>query len=184
MQATDQRVVLFEEIFYDTRDRLFGFAKKLLQDESKVQDCMQQCYMKLWEVMDRIDTRKELLPLLYTYARNNCIDQLRRNSRYVWLDDLGVLSEKLNVENEVEADIRLKDADRQIAGLFHHMSPRRRQVFTLIKLNGLSYREVSEHLNISISTVEKHMHEASKSLTPETLIKVLVFICILQQTKG
>ena len=180
MQATDQKVADFEEIFYATKDRLFGFTRKLLRDDSKVQDCMQHCYMKLWEGMDRIDTQKELLPLLYTYARNNCIDQLRKNARYLWLDDIGVLSEKLNVENEIEARIRSRDNDRQIEELFSHLSPRRRQVYTLIKIHGLNYREVSEHLNISISTVEKHMHEASKSLSGEVLVKLMVCLFITQ----
>src|ERR1700744_2433797 len=174
MQASDQKVALFEEVFRATTDRLYGFVKKILKDDAKVQDCMQQCYMKLWEAMDRLDTQKDLLPLLYTYARNTCIDQLRKNSRYLWVEDIGVLSEKLNVENEIEARIREKETDRQIEQIFRQMSPRRRQVYTLIKMDGLSYKEVSEYLNISISTVEKHMHEAAKSLPSEVIIKLMI----------
>jgi RNA polymerase sigma factor (sigma-70 family) len=179
MQATD-RAALFEKIFYSTKDRVFGFTKKILQDDSKVQDCMQQCYMKLWESMDRIDTEKEMLPLLYTYARNSCIDHLRKNARYVWMEDIGVLTEKMNVENDIEGRLRSRDADTKITELFNQMSSRRRQVFTLVKVNGFSYREVSEQLNISISTVEKHMHAASKSLSRETIVKLIVFLFVTQ----
>ncbi len=179
MQATD-KAALFEKIFYATKDRVFGFTKKILQDDSKVQDCMQQCYMKLWESLDRIDTEKEMLPLLYTYARNSCIDHLRKNARYVWMEDMGVLTEKMNVENDIEARLRREDTDTEISGLFRQMSSRRRQVFTLVKLNGFSYQEVSEQLNISISTVEKHMHAANKSLSQETTIKLLVCLFITQ----
>lgn len=180
MQGTDNRVALFEEIFYATKDRVFGFAKKLLQDDFKVQDCMQQCYMKLWEVIDRIDTKQDVLPLLYTYTRNISIDYLRRNARYVWMEDLGMLTEKVNVENNIDARIRVREMDHEMSELFRQMPPRRRQIFTLIKLQGFSYREVSEHLNISISTVEKHMHEAHKSLSAEGLVKLLLWLCIIR----
>jgi RNA polymerase sigma factor (sigma-70 family) len=180
MESLDDKVSLFEEIFLETRDQVFGFTKKMMKDDSKVQDCMQQCYMKLWESMDRIDTKKEMLPLLYTYSRNICIDHFRKNARYVWMEDLDVLVEKMNVENEVEGRIRLDEADRKVAELFRQMSPRRREVYSLIKFDGFSYSEVSEQLQISVSTVEKHMHEARKSLSPENLVKLLLWLCIVR----
>jgi RNA polymerase sigma-70 factor (ECF subfamily) len=45
------------------------------------------------------------------------------------------------------------------------MPPHRRHVFILIKINGFSYKEAAAHLNIAVSTVEKHMHEAHKFLS-------------------
>jgi DNA-directed RNA polymerase specialized sigma24 family protein len=35
----------------------------------------------------------------------------------------------------------------------------------LVKINGFSYKEAAAHLNIALSTVEKHMHEAHKFLS-------------------
>ena len=179
MYSPDNRVALFEEIFYATKDRVFGFTKKMLHDDFKVQDCMQQCYMKLWEVIDRIDTKQEMLPLLYTYSRNICIDYMRKNARYVWMEDVGTLPDMMNVENDHDVRIRMEDADREIEPLFRQMPPRRRQIFRLIKLDGFTYREVSEQLNISVSTVEKHMHEAYKSLSQEAVVKLLLWLWIM-----
>jgi len=170
----------FGKIFHATKDKVYSFAKKILQDDTKVQDCMQQCYMKLWESMDRIDTGKEMLPLLYTYARNSCIDNLRKNARYLWMEDMSTVTDKINVENDIEARLRKEDVDAELTGLFKNMPSRRRQVFTLIKLDGFSYKEVSEQLNISISTVEKHMHAASKSLPGDTAISLLIFLFFTQ----
>jgi RNA polymerase sigma factor (sigma-70 family) len=164
MQPNDTRVVIFEKIFYETRDRIYGFLKKIMHDNAKVEDCMQQCYLKLWETLDTIDTEKDVLPLLYTYSRNICIDMLRRNTRYVWLDDLSSFSETVTDERTPQAYMNQKEAITELEHMINRMPARRKQVFRLIRLSGFTYREAAQQLNISVSTVEKHMHEAHKSL--------------------
>jgi RNA polymerase sigma-70 factor (family 1) len=167
VKIMNRRVELFEDIFYATNNKLYGFIKRLLHDDSKVQDCMQQCYMKLWEVMDQVDMQQDILPLLYTYARNLTIDSLRRNARYLWVEDLAVFSEQLSDDDSTHHYLAQKDTSLQIEALLKPLPPRRREVFKLIKLNGYSYREVAEQMQISVSTVEKHMHEAYKLLYQE-----------------
>ena len=178
MQQSDQQIILFEKIFYETKDRLFGFMKSILTDESKVQDCMQQCYLQLWERIDRIDTDKDVLPLLFTYSRNIAIDTLRRNAKYVWVDDVGIYSEKIGFENNAERNMQHKESSLEVNEVLQVLPPKRRQVFKLIKLYGYSYKEVALHLNISVNTVEKHMQEAQKSLSIENLRKITV-MCLL-----
>ena len=178
MQQSDQQIILFEKIFYATKDRLFGFMKSILTDESKVQDCMQQCYLQLWERIDKIDTEKDVLPLLFTYSRNIAIDNLRKNAKYVWVDDVGIYSEQIELENIAERNIQHKESSFQVNEVLKVLPPKRRMVFKLIKLYGYSYKEVALHLNISVNTVEKHMQEAQKSLSLENLRKITV-ICLL-----
>ena len=163
MKTSSSREKLFKDIFFETRHQLYGFLLGILRDESKVQDCMQQCYMKLWEVLETIDTTKAVLPLLYTYSRNLAIDQLRKNARYVWVDNLSVLLEQMN-EPTVENDLLQKEHANTLHTLLQQMPPHRRKVFILVKINGFSYKEAAAHLNIALSTVEKHMHEAHKFL--------------------
>lgn len=165
----EYRAALFEKIFHETRDKLFGFLKKMLHDDARVQDCMQQCYLKLWESLDTIDTDKEVLPLLYTYSRNICIDHLRKNNRYVWMEDLSPFIERVSEEYNPQTYINQKETVVELEELLSEMPARRKQVFTLVKLSGFSYKETAQQLNISISTVEKHMHEAYKSLSIENL---------------
>ena len=178
MQQSDQQIVLFKKIFYATKDKLFGFIKSILTDESKVQDCMQQCYLQLWERIDRIDTDQDVLPLLFTYSRNIAIDTLRKNAKYVWVDDVSIYSKQIGFENNGESAIQHKENSFEINEFLQVLPPKRRQVFKLIKLYGYSYKEAALHLNISINTVEKHMQEAQKSLSMRNLKKITI-ICLL-----
>lgn len=177
MQRSDKQVRLFESIFNDTRDRLFGFLKKLLRDDARVQDCMQQCYLKLWEGMDEIDTEKNVLPLLYTYARNLGIDSLRKNARYIWVDDLTSFSDHLAYDDTAAGWLDHKETEAALQEVLRQLPPRRREVFTLVKVEGFSYREAADRLQISLSTVEKHMHAAHKFLLNNSYARL--FICWL-----
>lgn len=181
MQPSDPKIELFEKIFYDTKDKLFGFIKSILRDESHVQDCMQQCYLKLWEGIEKIDTKKDILPLLFTYSRNISIDNLRKNAKYVWVDDLSIYSEQIGFDNNIEVYLKNKDNSNEVNEILKVLPQKRREVFTLIKLKGLSYKEVALHLNISINTVEKHMEKATKLLNVEYLVKLTIIGII---TKG
>jgi RNA polymerase sigma-70 factor (ECF subfamily) len=168
----------FEEIFYATKDRLYWFSKKILKDDFLVQDCMQQCYMKFWENIEKLDTRYDVLPLLFTYARNICIDHLRRNARYVWMESLEPFAEQADQESNIESYIKAENTRFELQSMIGKLSPRRREVCTLIKLHGYSYKEVSEQLNISISTVEKHMHSASRSLSDDAVMKMIAGLVV------
>lgn len=180
MQQTDAKVILFEKIFFSTKDRVFGFIKKLLQDSTTAQDCMQQAYLRLWETLDTIDTTEDVLPLLYTYSRNISIDSLRKNTRYVWMEDLAPFSEQLTDEYSAQSYLRQKDAIADLEEILKEMPVRRKQVFKLIKLNGFTYREVAQQLDISVSTVEKHMNEAYKMFSREGVLKMMVVWMVMR----
>lgn len=168
---------LFKGIFYNTKDQLFRFIRGMVHDDHLVQDLMQQCYLKLWEVIDTIDTDKEVLPFLYTVSRNLVIDHLRKNSRYYFVEDYGLVSEQLHDKGNIENHLSAKAGVERLHSLLQQMPERRREVFTLIKIRGYSYHETARLLKISTSTVEKHMHQAYKMLSEQQI--VTLFICAL-----
>lgn len=172
----DEKVVRFESIFNETSDQLYGFIMGMVRSSSLVQDFMQQCYMKLWEKFDTTDLNREVLPLLYTYARNMVIDHLRKKVREESVADYQLFENDYNENNSVLDYISNKENEEKLHAVIGKMPARRKEVFTLIKLDGLSYQEVSSRLGISVSTVEKHMHEAYKFLAAWSST---LFVCCL-----
>lgn len=160
----DDKVVRFESIFNKTSDQLYGFIKGMIRNSNLVQDFMQQCYMKLWEKFDETDLEREVLPLLYTYARNMVIDHLRKKVREESIADYTIYENDYKEGASVLDAIISKENEENLHAVINRMPSRRKEVFTLIKLQGLTYQEVGSKLSISVSTVEKHMHEAYKFL--------------------
>ncbi|MCG8603799.1 hypothetical protein MJD09_02225, partial [bacterium] len=69
--------------FYDRyAQRLYGMALKILQDESKAQDVMQDLFLFILENSHRF-TQKRGSPAAWMMilCRNRCIDKLRRMER-------------------------------------------------------------------------------------------------------
>ena len=64
-----------------TKDRLYHFVWKLAQNETDTKDIIQTCYARLWQNIATVDDTREVLPLLFTYARNLVIDYLRKKAR-------------------------------------------------------------------------------------------------------
>jgi len=136
----------------------------MVQDKSLVNDYMQSSYMKLWEALDKLDTTTEVLPFLYTVSRNLVIDHLRRHTRMLYTEDMQPYTETLPAHNNTDTYMAEKENSRRMQELLQLLPERRRQVFALVKLEGMSYKEAAALLQISVSTVEKHMHEAYKTI--------------------
>src|SRR5688500_4022850 len=77
----------FNRIFFATKDRLYHFVWKLTQHETDTKDIIQNCYAQLWQKIATVDDTRDVLPLLFTYARNLVIDHLRKKNRQRQLID-------------------------------------------------------------------------------------------------
>ncbi|MBL1410814.1 RNA polymerase sigma factor [Sphingobacterium faecale] len=161
-------------VLYERHKRpLAAQLLKLLKSEELVEDTLQDVFLKLWEYRGKIDTDRAFAPLLYRMARNKVTDIYRRAYRDMSLRD------KLAYEGEPlaeSADIDLiKQEDLQALHKAMDSLPiRQREVFTLHKIEGKSYKEISEMLGISHAAINQHIYRATQSLhrtlNPPTLL--------------
>ena len=63
---------------------------------------------------------------------------------------------------EIENDIVTADLKSYVDNLLSGLTPRQRQIFKLSRQEHLSYKEISQKLNISEKTIERHMSDALK----------------------
>ena len=75
----DQRA--FAELVRRHDDRLRGLAYKLLGDRHRMEDAMQEAYVRVYRNLDRFRRDAELGSWLYRIVYNACIDELRRVGR-------------------------------------------------------------------------------------------------------
>ena len=108
------------------------------------------------------------LHLLFRIARNAVIDRLRAKARAAalfrpGLADVEAVDAAANPERILIASERLRRALATIDAL----PPKRREVFLLHRIEGLSYPQIARRIGISIKTVEKHMALAMAQLSRE-----------------
>lgn len=64
----------------------------------------------------------------------------------------------------VEEEVRFKELNQAFEREFQKMPPKYQNVFLMRKREGLSFKEISQKLEIPLSTVEKHMSKAKNLL--------------------
>lgn len=68
----------------------------------------------------------------------------------------------LKTEDSISEDT--KDSVRQVMNLVKGLPLRQQEIFQLREVEGMSYEEISEHLEISLEQVKVNLHRARKSI--------------------
>ena len=141
---------------------LTAYASRMLGDRDAGKDVAQSAIIRLWQ--RRAEWREgSVRGYLIRLTRNLCLDDARRNDVRARLshtarDALSPAS-PTPADTLDEEELRLA-VDRAIQTL----PPRRREVFILAYLRGLSYHEIGEALGIAPSTVSNQLVAAVKEL--------------------
>jgi RNA polymerase sigma-70 factor (family 1) len=158
----------FNRIFFATKDRLYHFVWKLTQNEPDARDIIQNCYAQLWQKIATVDDTREVLPLLFTYARNLVIDHLRKKARQRQLmNQLEQNAIPPETIPQAEQLMHYKERLQQLQSTIDQLPAKRKEIFTLVKQEGLSHKTVADQLGISPATVEKQVGLSLKFLRKE-----------------
>lgn len=148
----------FNRIFAATKDRLYHFVWKLTHHETDTKDIIQNCYTRLWQKIETVDDTSDVLPLLFTYARNLVIDHLRKKARQrVLLDQLQCEANGAPEISTTEQLMNYKERLHQLQTTIDLLPAKRKEIFTLVKQEGLSHKKVADQLDISPATVEEQV---------------------------
>jgi RNA polymerase sigma-70 factor (ECF subfamily) len=142
-------------------NRLVRFVEGFLDQEGSGEDVVQEAFVRLW--MRRAELRFEgsLRAFLYTMARNAAIDERRRSGRRA------VLATRADPPPASPSPLARVEASELRAAAqvaVNALPPRRREVFRLARMEGLSYREVADVMGLSPQTVANQMSRALTEL--------------------
>jgi RNA polymerase sigma-70 factor (ECF subfamily) len=140
---------------------LVRFAGRILPDGSDPQDIVQDAFVRLWARRATLREDGSLRALLYTTVRNACLDEIRTNRRRQRLRSGGWGPSPAPGPYE---DTQGAELQRLAAAAVAKLPEKRREVFRLVREEGLSYREAAEVLVLSEQTVANHMSLALADL--------------------
>ncbi len=159
----------FELIFHRTKGRLKGFLLKVLPHGEDAESVLQEIYLKVWTNRKSIKADNNFETYLYAIARNMVIDIMRKRlHKQKYLEEL---CSQLHEENENCLDtlamVEYSELEQKILELIEKLPEKRRVVFKLNKIDGLTYKQIAEKLNISENTVDSQIRNALASLRTE-----------------
>jgi RNA polymerase sigma-70 factor (ECF subfamily) len=140
---------------------LASYAYRLVGDRDAAMDIAQETCVRVWENRHRKPPRS-LRAYLFRITRNQALDQRKTSQRRGRLIRLRNVygSQSATPEELLERERVAEQVELAIAAL----PERRREVFVLAYLKGLSYREVGEVMGTSPKTVQNQMSAALSQL--------------------
>jgi len=170
----------FDFFYKQYRGRVYANIFKMIKSHELAADVLQDAFATLWFHRERIDLSQPFENYLHKIAQNKVYDFFRKASRDKKLEEK-LLELSANKEyNPVEEGLDLKEHLNLLEKEIEHLPPKCREVFKLCKLEGKSYSEVAELLNISTATVNNHIVKATnilkKNLSGLDLMVVLILM--------
>jgi len=149
----------FQVIYDKHRKRIYQTAIQYLKSPSLGQEVVQDVFLKLWFERKNIDPGKPVEAWLYTVAKNNILNRLKKIANE-W-KALDLLAHSLT-NQAPPASYKAESAEynRLLMNAISILPEQQKKVFLLARTEKLTYIQISEKLNISPLTVKTHMTRA------------------------
>lgn len=143
---------------------LFGYVFGYLRDSEDTQDIVQDVFEKLWKNRKKVDFYKSKAWMFRT-GHNALINFSKRKSRTIYNTDM--IPEHSKVDNRFET--------QEIIDLaLSLLPPLQKSIILLRDLEGYTYEEISEILDISDSQVKVYLYRARKKIKKQLSDLILV----------
>lgn len=165
VQAGDERA--FRALFDALHDPLLRFAFSLVRESSVAEDLVQEAFVRLWDLRERVEAAHSLRAYLFRTVRNLAFNH-RRNLRTrerllgdaTHGDDAPLVGRTPGPEETLagrEIELRLREC-------LELLPARQREALLLSRVEGLSHAEVAETMECSPRTVNNHLVAALATL--------------------
>lgn len=152
----------FNELFDRYGKRLHHFSMGYLKSVENAEEIVQDVFMKIWDNRLELSAQKSIESYFFTIARNGILNTIRKSkSEQAYLNYVKINPGK-NVFLDEELDFN--ELERAYHQVIEQLSPRRREIFKLSRVQSLSNAEIAEKMSISVKTVENQMISAKSEI--------------------
>ncbi|HEV3400041.1 MAG TPA: sigma-70 family RNA polymerase sigma factor [Actinomycetes bacterium] len=158
-RAQSGQLDAFEELVRRHRLATHRVALRMLGDESDAEDATQDAFVQAWRNLGGFRADAAFSTWMYRIVTNRCLNMIRARRRLEPLPD--------DREAPASQPDRIAEARWQVEDLKQailRLTPEQRGPLVLRELEGCSYEEIAEALDLSISAVKSRLHRARLEL--------------------
>ena len=171
LQQGDEKI--FRELVDNYRQMVVNTCYGLLHNIEDAEDVAQDVFIEIFRSAENFRGESKISTWIYRIAVNRSLNFIRDNKRKKWFQPFdSLMSTKQNRLNDLRSkksdnpDFNLENSER--SAILHKaidsLPENQKTAFTLNKYEDLSYKEISEVMEISLASVESLIHRAKKNL--------------------
>lgn len=161
-RAGDGDIHAFEILIRRYGPLLRSYSRHLLGSTDESDDTVQQALVAAWQQLPTLADPGAVKPWLMRIVNRKCLDRIRARRPSENLDDSHHLTADEGVEPERIAEHRALQS--ALAAALAELPESQRRCWLMKEVAGYSYNEISEELDLPISTVRGLLARARKSL--------------------
>lgn len=163
----------FKELVETYRNMVVNTCFGLLHNTEDAEDVAQDVFIEVFRSVASFRADSKISTWLYRIAVNRSLNFIRDNKKRRWFQSFDDVMEskkealnQLNYQSSDDPESEMENSQRAL--LLHEaidsLPENQRVAFTLNKYEDLAYKEISEVMNLSVSSVESLIHRAKKNL--------------------
>ncbi len=149
------------------KDRMYRLALRITGETAEAEDALQEVWIKLWKQGDQLLQIQNLEAWCVRVTKNHCIDKVRNKKHEVreWTEAVGVVSWDQDPERKAEQ----QDTFRLIRRAIGRLPEKLQLVMHLRDIEGLSYQEIEEALEMPMAQVKVNLFRARQQVRAQLL---------------
>lgn len=154
----------FTELVLPSKEKLFRVAAALLRNRQEAEDALQEVYLKLWNMREKLPDYNSVEALAVTMIKNLCLDRLR-SYRHRKRDDREL--ETLNLSpggGGPERAAELKESMKALHRIIGRLPERQRLVMQLRDIEHYEYEEIASMSGMTVNNIRVTLSRARKSV--------------------
>lgn len=162
----------FEQIYEENAARVLNLAYRMTGDEEVAHDLSQEIFVKVYGSLDAFEHRSAISTWVYRIAVNHISNYLKRERRRRAVGPLSSAGREDEAETSYwggagpssEKAVERAEGNRIVWRAVQTLPEKYRVPLVLHHYENLSYKEIAETLQMSLSAVESRIHRAKKRL--------------------
>lgn len=150
----------FEKCILPISRKLYRFAFRFLSNGEDAEDAVQDVYIKLWNMRNRLPEYRSIEALAMTMTRNHCLDRLRKKGREL-SEDVRPIDSRIN-DIDLQQDIENRENYQNIMKIVSDLPEKYRTIIELRDINDHSYEEIEKELGENLNTIRVNLSRARK----------------------
>jgi len=149
----------YGEIVQKYQKMIYNIVYRMLGDPADAEDITQTAFIKAYENLDRYNPEYPFFSWIHRIAVNEALNFIKQRQRIVELEDTHA-----SPDNDPEDEYAQNEIQQQIDQALENLTPANRIIIILRHFGELSYREISEILDVPEKTVKSRLFTARQEL--------------------
>jgi RNA polymerase sigma-70 factor, ECF subfamily len=155
------------------QSRVFNFVRSMVRNDEVAEDITQESFVKAFFSLKRLQNPGSFKSWLFRIANNNTLDWLRRKKFQLVDVDEQIHESYVDVRNPESGAIE-EERLQHVRQALNKLKPDQKAILVMCDLQGLSYADIAEVLNVPFGTVQSRIFYARKKLK-EHLDTAIIF---------